>query len=123
MRLKTDANQTSNAIFGAALLFAAPAIQAWTITGPTFDTFDQIVIAGCTILALMAIWARFYALPPAIIALICWIAFFAWLYGPIARAGKMRPFHWVVCASISILLTLALVSALQRRVTVPSQTN
>jgi len=112
MQIKSDTHATSNALFGAAVLFLGPGLISWPIFGLRFDFADCLLIAGSSFLLGMGIWARFTPLAPATISAAAFVTFMGWqlVHG---RLGGLV--LWILFGTIFLLLIVALASALRKR--------
>lgn len=108
--IRKEQSPTSNALIGAGVLFLVRGILHWSIAGLRFELGDWIAIGGTAFLVIMGIWARWMALPPAIICLATYLG----LIGLEMRGGIAKNLVvWTFHGSTLVLLVIALVGAIR----------
>ena len=103
-------HQTSKALIGAALIHLVPGILYWSIHGVNVEIIDGIYAGGFAVFMLMAAWARWSPLPPA---LICAALYIPFLLLKVRDIASWHPIAWIIHASILILIAIAIAAALR----------
>jgi hypothetical protein len=103
--------QTSKALTGAALIHLVPGILYWSIHGVNFEIVDWIYAGGFAVFMLMAIWAHWSPLLPA---LVCAALYIPFLLLKVRDIAAWRPTARIIHGSILILIAIAIAAALKR---------
>lgn len=111
MKIK-DKHPTSNAILGAAVLLLVPSLFVWSLWGIEWRAGDWMRIGLCGYLVLLAVWARWQPLLPAVIAVVSY---------PILVMGQLffGFANWYILGMLAlatlVLLFYGLIVAVARR--------
>ncbi|MBN1912270.1 MAG: hypothetical protein JW818_21295 [Pirellulales bacterium] len=125
--LSTNAQKkstSSQALVGAAVLFLVPGFIRWSLWFIPWDTNDLILISGSVFFLVLAVWARWSPLWPAVIGMVAYGIYFAKQYHDgIPICPRWQWIFWILNATIAAVLLVGLLSGVRATRQLPTSTD